>query len=225
MPSWICSAIVFDLDGVLVDSNATSERHWQVWAAQRGIDYAEIEAIHFGRPTVEVIRKVAPHLDAVREAEGKENTEADDTTTLQAFPGVASLLSALPVGRWGVATSGKRRTATIRLNYTGLPIPEVFVTANDITRGKPDPEPYLLATKRLGFHPADCVVIEDAPSGIRSAKAAGARVIGVTTTNPPSALSEADLILNAFADLQLKVLPDGRLEFHWDGANERSADQ
>ncbi len=212
--SWICSAVIFDLDGVLVDSNETSERHWKIWAAQHGVDYAAIEAIHHGRPTVEIMKVVAPHLDAVEQARLKEDTEADDTTGLSAFPGAARLMNALPKGHWAIATSGKRRTATIRLTHCGLPIPDIFITANDISRGKPDPEPYLKAIEWLGFSPADCVVIEDAPAGIESARAAGARVIGVATTNAPENLSRAELVLSRLDQLQLSIM-DSRLHLSW----------
>ena len=202
-----------------MDSNDTSERHWELWAERHGVDYSRIEAIHFGRPTVEVVRLVAPHLDAVNEANEKEDTEADDTSGITPFPGASRLMTAIPPRHWGIVTSGKRRTATIRLNHCGLPIPDMFITANDITRGKPDPEPYQKAIDRLGIPADQCVVIEDAPAGIRSARSAGAKVIGVTTTNPPSALNEANAIIRHLNDLQLSVV-ENRLQLSWDETAE-----
>jgi sugar-phosphatase len=163
---------------------------------------------------------VAPHLDAVQQAHEKEDIEADDTDTLKAFPGASRLISELPAGRWAIATSGKHRTASIRLNHCQLAVPEVFVTANDITRGKPDPEPYLLAMKQLGFPGHECVVIEDAPSGIKSARAAGAKVIAVTTTNRPEALRDADVVLQSLDAIQLDVVK-GELRLSWDQSAEQ----
>ncbi|SFJ27606.1 HAD family hydrolase [Planctomicrobium piriforme] len=212
-----CSALIFDLDGVLVDSNSTSEKHWELWANQHGLPYEQIAKIHHGRPTIEIIRTVAPHLDAVAEARLKEDAEADDTEGMTAFPGAARLLTTLPKNRWAIVTSGKRRTATIRLNFVKLPIPEIFVTSNDITRGKPDPEPYAQAITRLGFSAEKCVVLEDAPAGIESGLAAGAFVIGLATTNDPKALSAAHVVLKHLDDLKLTVTQDG-LQLTWDSA-------
>ncbi|WP_437191172.1 HAD-IA family hydrolase [Planctomicrobium sp. SH527] len=211
---WTCSALIFDLDGVLVDSNDTSERHWKVWAAQHGIPYSSIEAIHHGRPTIEIMRVVAPHLDAAAEASAKEDFEADDTAGLSAFAGAYRLMSSLPPTQWAIATSGKRRTATIRLKHTGLLIPNVFITANDITHGKPNPEPYLKAINQLGVAPGESVVIEDAPAGIQAGRGAGAKVIGVATTNPPELLADADVVLRKLDDIQLTVVGQ-QLQLLW----------
>lgn len=211
---WTCSALIFDLDGVLVDSNDTSERHWKVWAAQHGIPYSSIESIHHGRPTIEIMKIVAPHLDAAAEASAKEDVEADDTEGLSAFAGAYRLMTSLPPAKWAIATSGKRRTATIRLKHTGLLIPDVFITANDITQGKPNPEPYLKAIHRLGVSPETAVVIEDAPAGIQAGRGAGAKVIGVATTNPPELLSEADVVLRKLDDIQLTVVGE-QIQLSW----------
>ncbi|NBB72156.1 MAG: HAD-IA family hydrolase [Bacteroidetes bacterium] len=204
-----CKAIIFDLDGVLVDSNAISERHWQRWARERGIPYDEIAAGHHGRPTVEIIQDVAPHLDAEAEAENKEGREATDTEGLTAFEGAHALTDQLPDGRWTVATSGRRRTATHRLAHVGLPEPETLVTADDITDGKPAPDPYLLAAERLGVAPQDCVVFEDAPAGVEAAQRAGAQVVAVTSTNDASALSAADAVVRRLADVRITADGDG----------------
>jgi sugar-phosphatase len=212
--SFRCAAVVFDLDGVLVDSNPIAERHWQRWAARHGIPAERVLALHLGRPAVETIRLVAPHLDAAAEARTSEYAEADDVEGLHAFDGAADLLRALPPDRWAIATSGTRRTATIRLSHVGLPLPPALVTADDVARGKPAPDPYLLAAARLGVDPARCVVVEDAPSGIASARAAGARVVAVASTNPPSALAAADVVLARLADLRIEASADG-LHLTW----------
>lgn len=204
-----CQAIIFDLDGVLVDSNPIAERHWERWAVRHGLPFDEIARSHHGRPTVEIIRRVAPHLDAEREARRKETAEADDTDGLTAYDGAADLLAMLPAGRWAVATSGTRRTAAFRLAHVGLPEPAVLVTADDVERGKPAPDSYLLAAERLGVDPADCVAVEDAPAGVESARAAGARVIAVASTNGPDVLSRADVVLPELAALRVEAGADG----------------
>ncbi len=200
-----CSALIFDLDGILVNSNPIAERHWKVWAETHNLDLAKILSIHHGRPTALTIQEVAPHLDAAAEAAKKEKIEADDIDGLSRYPGTLGLLSKLPATQWAIATSGTRRTAKKRLGVVGLPEPEVFVTADDVINGKPAPDPYRQAIEGLGFAPADCVVIEDAPAGIQSAKSAGARVIAVTSTNKPPALAAADFIVPAFDTIEVTV--------------------
>lgn len=210
-----CEAVIFDLDGVLVDSNAIVERHWQRWAEQRGIPYEEIAAIHHGRPTIEIIREVAPHLDAEAEAEKKEGREGIDTEGLTAFDGAAALIDGLPEEQWTIATSGRRRTATRRLAHVGLPLPEGLVTADDIERGKPAPDPYFLAAERLGVEPRHCVVFEDAPAGVEAAQRAGAKVIAVTSTNDSDALAAADVIVHSLKAVNIAPGENGTLQVRW----------
>jgi len=212
-----CDAIIFDLDGVLVDSNGIAERHLRAWTERHDVPFERIAAIHHGRTTVETIRLVAPHLDAEAEASLLEGAEAVDTVGLVAFAGAAQLLAGLPRGRWAIATSGTRRTATIRLAHAGLFPPDVLVTADDVVEGKPSPEPYLLAAKRLGMDPTRCAVVEDAPAGVASARAAGARVVGVTSTNSGEALAGADIIVDRLAELGV-VAANGTLVISWGAA-------
>ena len=203
MQEFRCRAILFDLDGVLVDSTACIERHWTRWATGHGLDPALVIRAAHGRPTVETMREVAPHLCAEEETARLEAGEASDTDGVFAFSGAAELLRSLPEGTWAVATSGTRRTATNRLAQTGLPVPGVLITADDIRCGKPHPEPYLLAAKGLGLSTADCIVVEDAPPGVASARAAGARVIAVTTSHRADELAAADAIVAQVRDLQV----------------------
>ncbi|MBD2231042.1 HAD-IA family hydrolase [Phormidium tenue] len=214
---FLCQAIIFDVDGVLIDSDPVAERHWRAWADRHGVDFEAIARIHHGRPTVETIRQVAPHVDAAQEAHLKETAEADDTEGLRLYPGVKELLAGLPRDRWGVATSGTRRTVSLRFPHLELPEPSVMVTADDVQRGKPAPDPYLLAAERMGLAPADCLVIEDAPAGVEAAKAAGAKIIAVTTTNRAEDLGLADAIAPALDALQITVGPQG-LRVHVNGA-------
>ncbi|MGZ4817014.1 MAG: HAD family hydrolase [Terriglobales bacterium] len=197
------AAILFDLDGVLVDSRAAVERQWAVWAREHHLDPAQVIPIAHGRPTIETIREVAPQLDADAEAESMERREISDLEGVRAIAGAADLLARIPPDRWAVVTSGTRNLATTRLRAVGLPVPHTLVSAGDITHGKPDPEPYLKGAAALRFTARECIVIEDAPSGIRAGKAAGMRVIAVPTTYPVNQLGEADVIIKRLSDLRI----------------------
>lgn len=207
MPLFSCSAILFDLDGVLVDSTRPVERHWRAWAKRKGLDGGAILAVSHGMRTVEVIRVVAPHLDAEAEAREIESVEATDIEGLAAMPGAVELVHSVPEGRWGVVTSGPRYLQSGRLKFCGLPVPKVFVTADDVIHGKPDPEPYLKGAEGLGIKPAECLVIEDAPAGIQAARAAGMKVIGMASTFAPEKLAGADAVVQKLA--QVDVGMDG----------------
>ncbi len=207
MPTFSCAAILFDLDGVLVDSTRAVDREWREWGERKGVDGDAIMAIAHGVRTIEVIRRVAPHLDAEAEASAIENHEAGDQRGVTVMPGAADLLRTIPEGRWGVVTSGSRLLATNRLRYCGLPVPKVLVTSDDVTHGKPHPEPYLKGAAQLGFNPADCLVIEDAPAGIESARAAAMKVIGITSTYAAAKLRDADAVIGRL--LEIRVDSDG----------------
>jgi sugar-phosphatase len=204
MPIFSCSAILFDLDGVLVDSTRAVDREWRLWARRKGLDGDAIMAIAHGVRTVEVIQRVAPHLDAEVEARLIEDEEAGDQDGVAVMPGAAALLRSIPLGRWGVVTSGSRPLASARLRFCGLPVPEVLVTSDDVTNGKPHPEPYLKGAAGLGYQPADCLVIEDAPSGIQSARAGGFKVVGITSTYGAEALGLADALIGRLEQIQIK---------------------
>jgi sugar-phosphatase len=201
-----CAAVLFDLDGVLVDSTAYVERQWREWAAWRGLDPAPFLRVCHGRRALETIRLAAPELDAEAEVARFREKLIEDDPVLAPVPGAAELLAAVPAGVWAVVTSGNRVTATRRLTSAGLPIPSVLVTAEDVGQGKPSPEGYLRAAERLGVSPAECVVIEDAPPGIEAGLAAGMRVVGLTSTYPPEALAAAHHRIAALSELRL-VLP------------------
>jgi mannitol-1-/sugar-/sorbitol-6-phosphatase len=207
MLTFLCSAILFDLDGVLVDSTSSVDREWRAWARECGVDEEKVIAIAHGVRTIEVIRAVAPHLDAEAEVRRLESREADHQEGVAVMPGATELVNALPEGRWCVVTSGTRDLAAARLQWAGIPVPEVMITADDVVHGKPDPEPYLKGAQRLGFDPRECLVIEDAPAGIQSARAGGMKVIGMASTFSPSALKAADAVVRELA--QIQVSPDG----------------
>jgi sugar-phosphatase len=203
----ICKAIIFDLDGVLVDSSAVVERHWQEWADKHSLDMAVLHPIMHGRRAIETMHMVAPHLDIEAEAAEFAAIEAAENNGLLPLEGAAALLQSLPPERWGVATSGTRAIATARLKAGGLPIPKVLVTADDVQRGKPSPDPYLLAAERLAVSPADCLVFEDAPAGVQAAVSAGMRVIGVSTSHAPDELSQSDMVLESLVRVTFSLTP------------------
>lgn len=211
MPTFSCSAILFDLDGVLCDSTGAVDREWREWARRKGVDADAVMAIAHGVRTIEVIRRVAPHLDAQAEADAIENDEASDQAGVVVMPGAVELVGSIPQGRWGVVTSGSRLLAGARLPFCGLPVPEVLVTSDDVTNGKPHPEPYLKGAERLGFDPAECLVIEDAPAGIEAARAAGMKVIGITSTYATERLSEATAVVARLGEIRISSNGPARL--------------
>ena|SRR5581483_1959020 len=217
MPTLTCSAILFDLDGVLCDSTQAVDREWREWGARKGVDGDAIMAISHGVRTVEVIRQVAPHLDAEAEAAAIENHEAHDQRGVVVMPGAVELVKAIPAGRWGVVTSGSRLLATNRLRHCGVPVPEVLVTSDDVVNGKPHPEPYLKGAALLGFGPEECLVIEDAPAGIASGKAGGMKVIGLASTYGSETLKGADAVVRALKQIQITFEREGRLLVGIDG--------
>lgn len=209
MPSTRCQAIIFDLDGVLIDGELIYRRHWKEWGDTHGIPIEEILAIHHGKPAIRTMEIVAPHLDAVAESRrfNKRLEEDPDMEGTVAYPGVEATLRMLPPDCWAIATSAPGRTARSRLALLGLPIPRVLVTPDDVLRGKPAPDPFLHAAAGLGITATDCLVIEDSPSGIDSARAAGAQVVALATTHDPGALQRANAICRRFSDL--KIAHDG----------------
>lgn len=202
------SALLFDLDGVLIDSTPAVARVWTRWALQHGFNPAHTVARAHGRPSLTTIRELLPKADHEAENRIVERWEIEDLDGVVPLPGVLDLLASIPAARWTIVTSCTRTLAEVRIRHAGLPIPKKFMTSTDIVHGKPDPEPYLKAASLLGFHAPDCVVFEDAPAGIRSGKAAGAKVIAFRTTADESVLREAgaDCILNNCADVRVNSI-------------------
>lgn len=205
MTTFACRALLFDLDGVLVDSTACVERTWRRWATRHQLDAEAVLRAAHGRRTVETVSLVAPHLDRDQEVAALAAAEAEDVAGIAEVHGARALLGTLPTGAWAVVTSGVRVIAESRLRLTGLPLPAVMVSADDVARGKPDPDGYLAAARRLGVRPAECLVVEDAPAGIDAARRAGMRVVALTTTHAVAALSAADVITTALATIEVAV--------------------
>jgi mannitol-1-/sugar-/sorbitol-6-phosphatase len=202
-------AILFDIDGTLVDSTAAVVRTWETWAATRGLDADEILRVCHGRRTEDTLAMFLPaaqHPTAMAELDELERANLDGVTAL---PGTQSLLPRLPVERWAAVTSGSREVMCARLTAAGLPIPEVLVSAEAVAEGKPHPEGYLKAAAALGRDVRRCLVVEDAPAGIDAGRAAGARVLAVATSHPASELTSADAVIPDLTTCEIAVTPDG----------------
>jgi sugar-phosphatase len=195
------SAVLFDLDGVLVESRISTERVWLDWARHNGIEEGALRSAMHGVRSADVVRALRPDLDAVGESDEIERRQAVDVDGLRAIPGAAAALRALKGDRVAVVTSGTRPLALARLAAVGIEPPAVMVFAGDVTRGKPDPEGYLTAARRLGADPAEALVVEDAPPGIEAGRAAGMATVAVPSTHAPAELARADVVLGSLEEL------------------------
>jgi sugar-phosphatase len=208
-----CRALLFDMDGVLIDSTPAVARVWKQWAAERGFEPAAVAAMAQGRPSITTIRELLPHADHQAENREMERREMEDLAGVTACPGAQQILSCLPPALWALVTSSTRPLAQVRLRAAGLPLPEFLVTGSDVVHGKPHPEPFLKGAALLGFAPEQCIVVEDTPAGIQAGKASGARVLAFRTTMPDSQLRAAgpDWIVDNCSALQVESasLEDG----------------
>lgn len=196
-------ALLFDIDGTLVDSTPAVERTWRAWAERYGFDAARILAQSHGRRTEDVVSMLLP-ADQVDEACAVLlEMELADLDGVVALPGVSSMLQGLVAQRWGVVTSGGAQLMRARLTAAGLPSPQVFISAEDVSQGKTDPQGYLLAAQRLGVDPSQALVIEDAPAGIHAGRAAGATVLAVATSHAAQELSDADFVVQNLEQVQV----------------------
>ena len=215
--SWTGQAILFDLDGVLVDSIAAVEKTWLRWAERHGVDPALVlETVHEG-PARDNVAKLAPGLDAQAEADAIDGAQAEDTEGVVALPGAAELTAALPPGRWAVVTSANTRLALSRLQAAAIPPPRVLVTIEAVERGKPAPDGYLAAASALGFPPQECLVVENAPSGVESGRAAGATVLALFTSHSRQRLADAHLMAEDLSATRLVGADPPRLELRAPG--------
>ncbi len=208
--SYFAKAVLFDMDGTIVDSSIPVRKAWKAWADEYGIDFAEVLAVMHGRRAIETMHMLAPHLPQPETVERFLEAEALDLEGIVEIPGAAAFIATLPSDRWGVVTSATQSMARVRMKAAGLPDPPVLVSADMVSRGKPDPECFLMAAELLGVAPEACLAFEDAPAGIRSALAAGMMVVGVETHYSGADLGVSKAIANfksaqAHADLQGRI--------------------
>lgn len=183
-PDHAFGAFLFDMDGTILSSIAAAERVWAAWARKHGLDVETFLPTIHGVRAVETIRRLnLPGIDVMAEVEALTQAEFEDVEGIEAIAGAAAFLNALPPQRWAIVTSSPRRLAIRRLEATGLPVPPLMITGEDVTNGKPAPDCFLLAAERLGLKPQDCLVFEDAPAGILAAEAAGTKVVVITATH------------------------------------------
>ncbi|MFE1047229.1 HAD family hydrolase [Streptomyces olivaceus] len=203
-------ALLFDNDGTLVSSLASVQRCWTRWAGEYGITAEQFGRVELhGRPAAEIAADMLPAALVPQAVARIEQLEVEDVPNggVHLLPGTRDFLDALPADRWAVVTSATRRLAEARLDAVGI-LPKTLVAADDITRGKPDPEPYLLGARALGVDPAACVVFEDAPAGLQAGRAAGMRTVALATTHRPGEL-DADLVVTDLSALSALVTRAG----------------
>lgn len=211
-----CKGVLFDMDGILISSIGSVERSWTTWALSRGVDPALAVHTAHGCRAIETIRLLRPDLNDLAELKYIEDLEVADEEGLAVLPGIPELLAALPLARWTVVTSATERLARIRIAAGGIAVPERFISADHVTQGKPNPEPYRRGAEILGLDPADCMVFEDSASGTRAGRAAGCTVIGTTFSHAIETLSAAHYLVNDVTGIRVEVLPaEEGLAFHF----------
>jgi mannitol-1-/sugar-/sorbitol-6-phosphatase len=201
--------ILFDIDGTLVDSAAAIERSWRAWAREFRVDTdAVIEACH-GRRTEDIVAQFVSPRQLAAAVARQITLELADRDGVLALPGSREVLAALPHGRWAAVTSGERSLMTARLEASGLPVPPILISAEDVSTGKPSPEGYVKAAAALGFPARHCLVVEDSPAGISAGRAAGARTLAVTTTHDPAELVDAHTVVTDLSCLSVEATKRG----------------
>jgi sugar-phosphatase len=205
-----CKAILFDLDGTLIDSIAAVDRAWSKWALRHGLDPVVVVPQIHGRRAVESLRLLSPSPDVDIDAEQLwlEGVESTDTEGIVPILGAMEFVAAIPRECWSVVTSGASPVANARMKAVGL-TPNLAIYGEDVTNGKPAPDPYLLAAEKMGIPPEDCLVFEDTVAGVRSGHAAGMRVVAVKGATEHLDLSEADHVVSNYSGVQVKANKDG----------------
>ena len=193
-----------------MDSTPAIIQVWTTWSEANGVDPNDVLNVMHGRRSAEVLKIVAPHVDAEAEVRKIEGAITNCENGTAAIPGAAELFRSLPDRRWAVVTSGLREFAKARLQAASLPVPDVLVAADDVVKGKPDPEPYLKGAMMLGVQARDCLVIEDAPAGIMAAHAGGMKAVGLATTYAAEDLRDADFVVGGLGQIRVSEF-DGKL--------------
>jgi sugar-phosphatase len=206
------NGLLFDMDGVLISSIGSVERCWKRWCAIYDVPNAENFEVQHGVRALDNMRSLKPDWNEAQLAEGLqviEDMEIEDIGDLKVLPGAKSLLARLPPERWAIVTSATRRLMIGRLAAAGLPVPERLIAGDEVERGKPDPEPYRCGAQMLGFRPEDCIVLEDAPSGVGAGIAAGCRVLGVLGTHDADELRAATWIVASLEEIAATATKEG----------------
>jgi mannitol-1-/sugar-/sorbitol-6-phosphatase len=203
-----CSGLLFDMDGVLVSSIGSVNRCWRRWAEHYGVANAEEIEIPHGKRAVDIMEEMVPGIDKVEGLRLIEDMEIEDVDDLKVMHGVRELLGKLPPEKWAIVTSATRRLLLGRLKAAELPVPERIISGDMVERGKPDPEPYRRGAELIHARPSDCIVVEDAPSGVSAGVAAGCRVLGVLGTHEEAELLEAGVswVVESLADAVVEVV-------------------
>jgi sugar-phosphatase len=202
-----CKAVLFDMDGILISSMGSVERSWTKWALMSGVDPENAIRVAHGCRAIETVALLRPDLDSVAELNLIEKIELADGEGLAVLPGVLSLLAALPSARWTVVTSATDRLARLRMAAGGIPVPRRFIHAGCVTEGKPNPAPFLAGAALLGFAPQDCVVLEDAPSGVMAGRAAGCTVVATPFSHSVASLVAAHYLVQDLTGVAVTTLP------------------
>ncbi len=200
-------AVLFDMDGTLVDSTPAVERSWATWGSEYGLTRSALEAGH-GQPASQLVISLLPPARVAQGLARIAELELSDVHDITILPGALELLTALPANRVAIVTSATRALAIARITAAGLPAPAAVVTFDDVTHGKPNPEPFLTGAARLGVDPSRCLVVEDAPAGIAAARAAGCATLAVTTTSSRDRL-DADLVVDSLVEVSIVAGPHG----------------
>ena len=205
-----CKGVLFDMDGILVSSLGSVDRTWTKWSLMRGLDPAYVLSIVHGCRAIDSLARLRPDLDSEAELKIVEDIEVADNEGLKVLPGVLDLLAALPRDRWTVVTSATERLARIRMGAGGIPVPQRLVTAEQVTKGKPHPEPFLNGAAIIGLKPEECVVFEDSSSGAQAGRAAGCTVIATTFSHSVESLDAADYLVPDLSGITVEIFPAGQ---------------
>jgi sugar-phosphatase len=204
------------MDGVLINSTGADERAWMKWAGFHGMqDSFPIHSVH-GQRAVDTIRAVRPDLDVTVEKKRVEMFDAESSEGIVILPGVRNLLAGIPQQRWSIVTSASESLMRRRLESVGIAVPLLVVSADQVSRGKPDPEPYRLGAAQLGLDPTDCLVLEDAPNGVLAGKRAGCQVLAVTSSHNAAELIGANWIVDSLDRVRITIEEDGWLRFEFE---------
>ncbi|MBL1417147.1 MAG: HAD-IA family hydrolase [Moritella sp.] len=199
-----CQGFIFDVDATLVNTTRVINNIWKIWASQKGIEFSEIYPHVHGRKIIETLTLVDPQYSNVDEEKAVKDIAVHAMKSATEIEGALNFVKSIPKYSWAIATSGPRKVAETSLLASGFELPDSMVCAEDVTYGKPHPDPFILAAKSLGLDPQSCIAFEDSPVGIKSAKDAGCFTIALLTSHKKSDLALADLIVDSFSVLSIR---------------------